>query len=153
MSSDVLKSRNFLIGAIVLVVVILVGSFLFLKGSVPKTALNEQAQTEAPVPTISPDELGLTLEAAPDENLVYITVENPEGIKEIKYELTYMAEDILRGTEGMINLNKKPVKVYLGSCSDVCHPDKDISKIEVVLKITKNDGNVYQSESSLDKFE
>lgn len=154
MSSDVLKSRNFLIAAVAVVVILLGGSFLLFRGS-GSAPIPQETLEEEPIPTISPDELGLKLEAVVSENAVYLTVENTDGIKEMDYEASYIAADVPRGVIGKVNLNRKPAKekIYLGTCSDVCHPDKDTANIKVVLKITKDDGKVYQSESSLEKFE
>lgn len=154
MSSDVLKSRNFLIAAVAVVVILLGGSFFLFKGS-GSAPIPQETIGEEPIPTISPDELGVKLEAEVSENAVYLTVGNTQGIEEMDYEASYMAADVPRGVIGKVNLNRKPAKekIYLGTCSDVCHPDKDISNIKVILKIIKNDGKVYQSESSLDKFE
>ena len=153
MNKDLLKSRNFLIGAVVLVIFILVGSFFLLKGSAPMQNA-PIAQEEDQIPSIDAKEIGLELEGAFSENAVYLLVAKPEGIDEMEYEVSYIAEEIPRGAVGKVNLNKNTVRerIYLGTCSDVCHPDKDISQIKVVVKLIK-DGKTYQSEASLDSFE
>lgn len=155
MNSEFLKSRNFLIGAVTLVVVLLVGAFFLFKGSTPKVAVNQEAQTEAPIPTITQEDLGLKLEAGPGKRTVILTIEKTQGISAIEYELSYTAkDDIPRGALGKVNLKRQPAReeITLGTCSDVCHYDTDISNIKIVLKITKIDGSVFQSTATLKDF-
>jgi len=150
---ELLKSRNFLIGTVVLVVVALIGAFFLFRSSSPAQNV-PLAQEEEQIPTILAEELGLELEAASSENAVYLLVGKPGGIKDMEYEVSYLAGDIPRGAVGKVNLAKNPVRerIYLGTCSDVCHPDKDISDIKVVVKLVK-DGKTYQSETSLSSYE
>ncbi len=150
MNKDLLKSRNFLLGVVALVVVILAGSFFLFRGS-PTATLNEEEQAEAPIPTISPEDLGLTLEYGPGNKTIILKVEKTEGITDMEYELSYLAGDIPRGAIGKVNLAKSPVKedITLGTCSDVCHYDEDVSDIKIVLKITKDNGDIFQSTATL----
>ena len=72
----------------------------------------------------------------------------------IDYELSYMSKgDIPRGAIGNIAI-KQPGKLVkqeipLGTCSDVCHYDQDVSNIKLILKVTKTDGTTSQVEKSL----
>ncbi|MEK7551563.1 MAG: hypothetical protein AAB532_03105 [Patescibacteria group bacterium] len=158
MNVNLLKDRKFqLVGIAVIAIVVLLAGFIFLKNA--KTS-DQQVNTnilptEIPIPTISPEELGLTIEEGTPGKTVLVTVENIDGITSIEYELSYLAEGSLpRGAIGQINLKKTPASkdITLGTCSDVCHYDKEISDIKVVLKITKDDGSVFQSTATLDSL-
>ncbi|HYM65342.1 MAG TPA: hypothetical protein VES68_02565, partial [Candidatus Sulfotelmatobacter sp.] len=105
-----------------------------------------------PVPTITAESIGLTLKAGAGGKTVIASVSNIEGITAIDYELSYTSKgNIPRGAIGQFDLTKKPVskEITLGTCSDVCHYDQDVTNIKIVLKVTKDDGKVYQAESKL----
>ena len=158
MNPDLLKNRKFQIAGIAIVaLVVLLAVFVALKNTnLSSQKINTNIlPTEIPIPTISPDELGLTIEAGPKGQTVIVTVANITGISAIEYELQYLAEGSLpRGAIGQIDLDNSPAskEITLGSCSDVCHYDKNVSDIKVVLKITKSDGSVFQSSASLDSL-
>lgn len=155
MNKDLLKNRKFQVAAGV-VILILVGGFLFFKNLTTNTqqAVNNNVlPTEVPIPTITADQLGLTLEVGSAKKTVIVTVTNTNGISAIDYELSYLAKgDIPRGAIGSLDLKKKPVskEITLGTCSDVCHYDTDVKNIKVILKVTKDDGSVYQATATLD---
>lgn len=158
MNPDLLKNRKFQIAGIAVVaLVVLLAVFVALKNTnLSSQKINTNIlPTEIPIPTISPDELGLTMEAGPKGQTVIVTVANITGISAIEYELQYLAEGSLpRGAIGQIDLDNSPAskEITLGSCSDVCHYDKNVSDIKVVLKITKDDGSVFQSSATLDSL-
>lgn len=154
---DLLKNKRLvLIGSIVLVLVVLgLGFFLLSNRASDNSKNTDTTPTEIPIPTISAKDLDLTIEAGPLGRTVIVTVGNPEGITAIEYELSYTSEgDVPRGAIGQIDVNKKPVRaeITLGTCSDTCHYDKGVANIKVILKITKEDGNIYQAEASLDSL-
>lgn len=123
----------------------------FVLGNKSKTVTTSPGLQEQSVPTISASDIGLTLTPGADKQRVAIEVSKTDDIQSIDYELSYMAKGTLpRGAIGHIDVIKgKPAKaeVYLGTCSDVCHPDTDISNIKAVLKVNKTDGKVYQAEA------
>lgn len=144
------------VGAVVLIVLVLVG-LVFISGrSANKTDQNTNATpTEIPIPTISAESIGLTLALGRAGQTVIVTVDNPEGITAIEYELSYLAEgDLPRGAIGELDVTKKPVRkeITLGTCSDVCHYDKNVTDIKIILKVTKEDGKVYQAEQALESI-
>lgn len=156
-----LKNKFVLITAVVLVLVVIVGSvFLFF----PKSSQNQTDQsvaalpTQVPIPTIAPDSIGLTLKNGVPGETVIATVAKIDGIKSIDFEFYYNAQNptdstarIPREVLGSFNLSKIPVttEIKLGTCSDVCHYDKDVTDIKIVLKITRSDDKVYQSQATL----
>ena len=156
--NNLLKNKPLLIVAGVILIVVVFGGLLFFKNASNsgQQVNNNILPTEIPVPTISPDELGLTIEVGEPGKTVILTVKNTEGISAIEYELSYMSKgDLPRGAVGSLDLKKKPAtkEVKLGSCSDVCHYDEDVSNIKVVLKITREDGSIYSYTASLDSSE
>src|SRR3989344_3318631 len=137
MNSNLLKNGKFqLIGIVTVAVVVLLAGFVFIKNAKQFTQeVNTNIlPTEIPIPTISPDELGLTIEAGIGGKTVLVTVENTNGISAIEYELSYLSEgNVPRGAIGQIDLKKTPATkdITLGTCSDVCHYDKNVSDIKV----------------------
>ncbi|MEK7160262.1 MAG: hypothetical protein AAB702_02170 [Patescibacteria group bacterium] len=141
-------------GGVVILVVVFLGFFLLMN----KSSNNQNNQdtvalpTQIPVPTITADSLGLTLKTGVEGKTVIVALANAVGISAIEYELSYTSKgDIPRGAIGQLDLTKKPVKkeITLGTCSDTCHYDEDVSNIKILLKITKTDGKVYQAEQVL----
>lgn len=156
---ELLKNKKFVLAAgIVIILVIFLGLF-FLSG---KSSTNQNNQdttvlpTQIPVPTITADSLGLTLKAGVPGKTVIVELTSVAGISAIEYELSYTSKGgIPRGAIGQLDLTKKPVKkeITLGTCSDTCHYDEDVSNIKIVLRITKDDGKVYQAEQTLSSSE
>ncbi len=150
-----LNNKPLLLGIIGLLAVVLIGSFVLLRNSSSENPTDEPGFIEEEVPTISPDELGFSIELSSDGKKVILTVENTEDIEEINYELSYLAEgDIPRGAIGDILIKNKgkavTQQIDLGTCSDVCHYDKDVRDIKMIIKVTKSDGSIFSSELSLD---
>ena len=90
-----------------------------------------------------------------DGKRVILQITKTEGINSLDYQLSYNSKgDIPRGAIGQIDVKAKgkPVKkdITLGTCSDVCHYDENVSGIKLILKVTKTDGKIYQAEASLD---
>lgn len=158
MNKELLKNKKVVIASGVVVLILLFLGLFFLSGRNANTG-NENANlmpTEIPIPTITAEELGLTLEPGPLGRTVIVSIANKEGIKAIEYELSYTSEgDIPRGAIGELDLTKSRVtkEITLGTCSDTCHYDKGVTNVKIVLKITKEDGNVYQAEKTLDSLE
>ena len=153
---DLFRNKNVRIAVVVAVIVlILLGGFLFLSNRPSTQNQNQDANalpTQIPVPTITADSIGLTLKTGVPGKTVVATIANTAGITAVEYELSYTATgNIPRGAIGQFNLTKNPVsaEITLGTCSDVCHYDQGVSNIKIVLKITKADGKIYQSQATL----
>lgn len=162
-----LKNKNVQIalGVVVGVVVLLVGLSLFVnRGS----GVEEEQASETLVQTISPEEIGLTMSITPDGKKVKFKIEKAEGIKGIEYEMTYEADStaqeqseggedrVQRGITGEAEIEKgestfESEELDLGSCSkNVCRYDTGVEKVDMTLKITKDDNQVYNVEDSLE---
>lgn len=153
------QKKILIIGGIVLVVLAVGGYFVFSKktSSVPveQKAVVEEEQTV--IPTISPKDLGLSFDARKDGKAVKFSIQNPKGIQAIDYEISYLAKgDIPRGAIGHVDIkpSEKTVStnyIDLGTCSSgKCKYDEGVTEVKLLLKIVKEDGKNYSTETSLD---
>lgn len=151
-----MKSKN-LITFLVIGLVVLIGGGLLVLSSGKKAAPAqvEQIPAEEKVTIIKPEEIGLSLTASADNRKVILEVANTKDISGLDYELSYTSKgDIPRGVIGHIDIKQAGKKalqeITLGTCSDVCHYDQDVSNIKLILKVAKTDGSVSQVEKSLE---
>ena len=144
------NNRNLIIvGVIFLILMIGGGIFLATKKS-PKSTIPVVQSEE--ILTLSPEDIGLSLTMGSDGKRVIMEITNTEGLTSIEYQLSYASKgDIPRGVIGTIDVKGSIIKkeIILGTCSDVCHYDQDVSNIKIIIKVTKTDGKVYQVEKSL----
>jgi glucose uptake protein GlcU len=145
-----------IIGAIVLLVIV-GGGYFFLspKQEAVKTETTEPEIVEETIETLSSEELGLTLTAGAGNRRVIMEIANLEGISSLDYELSYTSKgDIPRGVVGAMEVTSKDKQIkkelVLGTCSDVCHYDEEVSDIKLILKVTKTDGKVYHAGKNLE---
>ncbi len=164
-----LKTRNGKIMAALVAVLLVVSGYLLFAGK-PKVAEEPVAQDQS-LKSISAEELGLTMEASPDKTKFKFVVAKIGDIKTIDYDIVYEADlplsEQVEGSEprtqrqigGQITEDeiKKGNGKYeskwidLGSCSrNVCKYDQGVTSIEMVLKIVKSDGKIYQAEKTLE---
>jgi hypothetical protein len=154
-----LKDKRILIAAgvaVLALVLIIIGVFMMMRGS--NSSGNSQQSnaepTQAPVLALKPDDIGLTLVEAANMQTATMTITKTSDITSVDYQLSYNAEvagqSIPRGTIGHADV-KTPgqtvtQKMVFGTCSDVCHYDTGITQIQLIVKVTKTDGKVYQVE-------
>lgn len=150
------NQKLIIIGVIVLLVIVGAAFLLFSPKNEPEEkVIAEPEPVEEVVETISAEDLGLTLSAGAGNRTVTIEITNLEGVTSLDYELSYNSKgDVPRGILGNIEVTSKDREIkkelVLGTCSDVCHYDEEVSDIKVILKVTKTDGTVYHAEESLD---
>lgn len=150
-------NKRSLIIAIAAVVVVLLGVSIYVlstRNQVPAQTTDEPGIEIELIPTIIPSDLGLTLKMGDDGKRVIMTIKNTTDISFIDYELSYTSEGgIPRGAIGHVDVKEvgKAVtqEIVLGTCSDVCHYDSEVSDIKLIVKISKTDNKTYQSEISL----
>lgn len=145
-----------LITFLIIGLIVLVGGGFLVVSSNKKTVPTqvEQIPQEEKISTIKPEDIGLVLTASRDNRKVILEVKNTGGLAGLDYELSYTSKgDIPRGVIGHIDIKQegKPVRqeVTLGTCSDVCHYDEDVSDIKLILKVAKTDGTISSVEKSL----
>lgn len=138
-------------------VVLVGGSFLVLSGNKKAAPVQEVAEipAEEKVSAIKPEDIGLVLSAISNNRKVILEVANTKDIAGLDYELSYTSKgDIPRGVIGHIDIKQagKSVRqeITLGTCSDVCHYDEDVSDIKLILKVAKTDGTTSSVEKSLE---
>lgn len=159
MNKDLLKNRKFQIGAVVVVLVLLVGFMLFKKAvtNSGQAVNNNILPTEAPVATIEASDLGLTLIESTDMRKATMEITKTDDITAVDYQLSYNAQvsgqQIPRGTIGHVDV-KTPgqtisQEMLFGTCSDVCHYDTGITDVQLIVKVTKTDGKVYQAQTGV----
>jgi hypothetical protein len=152
-----MKSKNLII-YIGIAVIVLIGLVLFFLLGKKTTAPVAQTPSEEVVTMMKPEEIGLSLTALTDNTKVMFEVANTKNISGIEYSLTYFAkvnnQDVERGANGSIEIKQAGQSVSreitLGTCSDVCHYDEDVSNIKLILKVTKTDGTTSQVEQVLE---
>lgn len=155
-----MKNKGVIIGVIAVLLVILVVGGYFVLGSrgtsKEDSAATVQPQpTEEPVKTLLPEDIGLSLRSGFDKKRVIMEIVNTDDIASLDYELSYNSKgDIPRGAIGHIDIKTKgrPVsqEIVLGTCSDVCHYDQEVSDIKLILKVVKTDNTVHSIEDTLD---
>lgn len=150
-----MKNQKVIIGTIAAILLIVGGGFFFMSSN--KKAVQaplEQVPMEEKVTLIKPEEIGISLTQSSDNRKIILEVANTEGLSGFDYELSYISKgDIPRGVIGHIDIKQvgKLVRqeITLGTCSDVCHYDEDVSDIKLILKVTKTDGTVAQAEKAI----
>jgi hypothetical protein len=152
-----MKNKNLIVYiAIGLIIIIGVTAFVFF-GRKSASSSDIQTSPEEVVSAMKPEEIGLTLTAAGDNHKLILEIAKTENISKLDYELDYTKKgDIPTGVIG--NPQVKPglpfkQEIVLGTCSDVCHYDEDVSNIKLVVKVTKTDGTVAQVEKTLELSE
>ncbi len=151
-----MKNKNLIIFSVIWAVILLVVGFLILasgKKSAPAPVV--QAPSEETVSIMKPEDVGLSLTMSQDNKKVILEVVDTKDISGLDYELSYTSKgDIPRGVIGHIDIKVagKPVtqEITLGTCSDVCHYDQDVSNIKLILKVAKTDGTTSQVSKSLE---
>jgi len=150
-----MKNKNLIIAiAVTLFLLIIGGGAFLLSGKKTEKLKSTSLEAEEQINKISADEIGLNLSMGRDGKRVILEVKKTDDIDLLDYQLSYNSKDnIPRGAIGHIDVKSKgqPIKkeIVLGTCSDVCHYDEDVTDIKLILKITKTDGKIYQAETSL----
>lgn len=150
-----MKNRNLIIFSIIGLIILIGGGFLVLSSNKKAPVQVEQIPQEEKITIMKPEDIGLSLTVSSDNHKVILEVTNTKDIRGLDYELSYTSKgDIPRGIIGHIDVKQtgKSVRqeITLGTCSDVCHYDQDISDIKLILKVTKADGSISQVEKSLE---
>lgn len=150
-----MKNKNLIIALVVGLVVLVGIGILVFSGKKADSIPVTQIPPEEVVTTMTPEEIGLSLTASADNKKLVLQVSKTAGISGLDYELSYTAKgDIPRGVIGHIDIKQagKTVNqdIILGTCSDVCHYDQEVSNIKLILKVAKTDGTAAQVEKTLE---
>ena len=139
-------------GIVIVLLLITGGGYYVLSGRNAKQTPTPDI-TQA-IPTLTPSDLGMTLVSSKGGKAVTLNITKLAGITGIDFELSYTSKgNIPRGAIGHIDITSKDAsisrEILLGTCSNVCHYDEDVSDIKIVLKIQKSDGKTYEANTSL----
>jgi hypothetical protein len=158
------EKKNLIVVAVVAVVLILGGGFFVLsnRGGSDDDSVKTNRKV---VQSIDPEEIGLVIVPSADKRYVTFKITHLDDIKSLEWEFTYDADNpepgeggekrITQGFGGEADIESgqsefESEKRELGTCSTggKCRFDTGIEEINLIVKITKNDGNVYQAETS-----
>lgn len=158
-----MKNQKLLIIVGVVVLLLGLGTFFVLNGRSEEPEDNGYVEE---VITLTPEEIGLEMVASASNQQVKFIINKVEGIESFEYELSYEAdvpkgyqgeeEKISRGVAGEEEIESGSDKfeskfLDLGSASSgTFRPDIGVEKVNLLLKLNKTDGKVYQVEDSLE---
>lgn len=161
------KNRSVqIIAGVVLLLVIAVGGYYLVAGSKSKP-VEDQTTDGTVVQSLSPAEIGLSLEASSDKKRVKFKIAKASDIKAIEYELTYEADStkqeisdggdarVQRGITGDASIDQGASTyesdfLVLGSESaNTVRYDTGVKSVSITLKITKNGNKIYQVQDKL----
>ncbi len=162
---EMFKKRNVQIITGIIILVLIAGGF-YVAGNTKQKPVEEVVDQNI-VQILTPKDIGLSLEASPDNKKVRFTVAKASDIKAIEYELTYEAdstaqersegsdERVQRGITGDAEIDGESSYesewLVLGSQSaNVVRYDTGIESISITLKITKKSGKIYQVKDKLE---
>ncbi len=157
------------VGIVVLILVLAGGYYFFIGGKSSDDSEPTPLEKEASIPKLSPEEIGLEMETSADGRKVKFIINKASDIKHLEYELSWDAdiprelqvegagagEKITRAKTGEADIEPgentyETELLDLGTCSSgTCKYDTGVERINLILKITKRDGTIYQVEDSL----
>jgi hypothetical protein len=163
------KKVGIIVGVLIVLLLLGGGGYMVMskKGAAgPTPAVGQDSMV---VGTLSPEDIGLELKPTSDGKKLRILVSKVQDIKRLDYEVTYEAdipaseqvegEDAetrtTRGFSGEADIKSGESKYEskdfdLGSCSrNICRYDTGVEEIKILMKVTKNDGKVYQVEDQV----
>lgn len=168
-----LKDKKVLIGIVIAVIIVLGAAYmLFGKKSNSSLEPTPEAQDQT-VQSLSPEDIGLKMEAGSDasclvtkkNNQVKFIVEKASDIKNVVGDISYEAdvpasEKVEGGNDRVVQSlevekEAKNGKIdsgfkLMGTCSkNVCRCDTGVKSIDLILKITKTDGKIYEAKDTL----
>lgn len=164
---DMFKKKNVqVILGLILLGVVGVGGYFIASNTKAKPTVDQTANDNV-VQTLTPKELGLSLEASPDKKKVRFKIAQASDVKAIEYELTYEANStakersegsdatVQRGITGDAKIDGgftyESEWLILGSQSaNVVRYDTGVKSVSLTLKITKKSGKIYQVKDKLD---
>ena len=156
-----MKNRKLIIVITIAVLAVLgIGYYLFFSkkpAGNPSENATAQSQTqkvqEDIIPSISPDDIGLSLTSTFNNKKILIGISKTDELSSIDYQLSYVSKgNVPRGILGQFQVKSGKAinqEIVLGTCSDVCHYDEGVLSVELTLKVTKTDNKTYQLVKSL----
>jgi len=148
-------NKNFYIGGLIVLVLLVIGVFIFSRKQVNKAIVTNASPTDQIIPTID-SSVKVDLTSTTGGKEVILTINSiPSGTNSIDYELSYQtAQQGLQGVIGTItpagesNYEKK---LTLGTCSSgTCVYHQVVGKIKLTLKFNSDSGEkIFEKEYGL----
>lgn len=161
------KNKKLLIGIVVVVLLVVAGIGIFFLSGRSEEPEEEVGIAAENLPKMDPQEIGLEIVPSSDQRYIQFKVTKLDGIKHLEWEFTYDADapaDLGNGEGGRVTQGfggeadidsgeseYTSEKRELGTCSTggKCRFDTGIEKVDLIIKVTKTDGKVFQVEDSL----
>lgn len=159
-------NKKLLIGIVAVVVLLLIGGGFFFLNRSTEVPEDTVAEFEESYPELDPEEIGLEMEARSDGKAIKFTINEASDIESIEYDLSYEADfsgaeaaeggtgRIQRGVTGEDDVDGDVYEsdyLDLGSCSSgTCRYDTGVEEVTLVIKLTKDDGSIYQVTDSIE---
>lgn len=155
-----MKNKNVTIIIIVFALILAtLGGYFVLSKNTAKKPIASQAQEEEVVPTILPDDIGLKTTLRDDKKAIKFEI-NAKDVESVEYQISYTkevnGEQVPEGLIGEAKAVSGEDKIQIkyrefGTCSSgTCRYDKVVSSVKILLKLTKKDGRVFQSEKTVE---
>lgn len=162
-----MKDKRLILGVAVFLLIVLGGIFILYTNKKPvNTKKSSQVNS---ILSLKPEEIGLKLTLSPDRKRVKFSADKLKDVKRLEWEFSYDADipvsDVVPAEQGGKvtqsfggEADIKPgqnsyesIFRELGTCSTggLCRFDKGISKVNLILKVTKTDGKIYQIQDSI----
>lgn len=156
------KNKGVVIGTVIVIVILIVGSLLFL---FPKSETTTQipANSSNNIKKLTPFDIGLILTPRSDGKAINMKITKLKGIVSVEYDVSYDAEVTDEGETAVVprGVSGSPVKITageseierdldLGTCSkNVCKYDKVVSDVTFTLRINFKDGTIGGVETKI----
>lgn len=163
-----LKSRNGMIAVALIAILLIVSGYLLFGRNTTQEIDDKDKIEKSVIQNISPEDLGLLIEANPAGNEIKFSLTKLDNIKSLDYQIQYEADStaqeigdgaeprVDRGIIGEVEVDPSETSyesdwIVLGSESaGTKRYDKGVDEVVLTLKLTKSDGTIYQSEDSLE---
>jgi len=154
---------------VVLVLITIIGYFVLSKGMVgsgPKATPTPTPEETNKIEKIPESEINVIFEPRYDKKAFTITIKglNEKGFKLFEYEVSYDAQSSEDPTQTITqgSASREPIlvtdkdferEILLGTCSkNVCKYDKGVEKVNIVIRLTDNQGKIklWEKEFSME---
>lgn len=168
--SELFKDKKIVMGIIAVVVILVAGGgFFIMSRNATNTSKIASGDDMQPIGKMTAEEIGLSMTLSPDSKKIKFMAEKLEAVKHLEWEFFYDAdvpasEEIGEDSEGqkvtqsfggetdVTGNSYESTFRELGTCSTggKCRYDTGIESVNILIKVTKSDGSIYQVEDKLE---
>lgn len=156
MNPELFKNRKFLIGAVAVIALLLVGALLIFRGNGAGPIVN--TANEQKVLSLSPEDVGMEVTVREDKRAVMFELTKADDIVHVDYEIHYTHEvegqRVQEGLLGEMNIAEDGITKTdfrpFGTCSATCRYDEGVDDVVIILKVEKEDGKIYEVEQPVE---